>query len=157
MGGAIEKQNGSPTLIDCDFSGNSAERHGGAIRMTGGTATITGGTVSGNTAVRHDGGGIEIGNCATTVDGVTITGNHAVCTNPNGAGGGLCIEGCTVTVKNCTIQNNECWDDEGGIRAKNGATLDRLSYTNTISNNWSRQPNPDVIDNISIENQSQEQ
>src|ERR1043165_8420545 len=116
-GGAIYRDGGSLTVIDCAFEGNHAtatgqDLAGGAIYgFGGGEIVISGSTFTGNSA--SDGGAVGSLNGDLTIINSTFTGNSATGTGGNpgsgGCGGALYMDGadektslCGVVVKDST-------------------------------------------------------
>jgi hypothetical protein len=127
-GGGIAN-NGTMTVIDSTFTGNSAT-FGGGIE-NGGTATLTSCTFTGNSA--SSGGGIENDGTATLTN-CTVSGN----TGLDGGGGisnyNFLLEsatGGTLTLTNCTVTGNSAADGYGG-GIGNGVSVGYLTLDNTI-------------------------
>jgi len=136
-GGGIYNNQGTLTVTNSTFSGNSAVGTpglgGGIFIGFGGTGTVTNSTFSGNSASAF-GGGID--NTGTvTVTNSTFSGNSA------GADGGGIDNAVTLTVTNSTFSGNTAGTDGGGIRNEaldnNGVdTAAALTVTNsTFSGN----------------------
>ena len=94
-GGGIYN-NGTLTLTDCTFSGNSAGEYGGGIYNTG-TATLTATTLSGNMAAVNGGGIYNRGTLTLTTS--TLSGNSAA----NNGGGISNVDTGTLTVTASTL------------------------------------------------------
>ncbi len=104
-GGGIDN-NGTLTVSDSTFSGNSATSGGGIDNN--GTLTVSNSTLSGNTA-SNSGGGSD-NNGMLTMSSSTFSGNSA------GSGGGIDNElGSTLTVSNSTFSGNTAGNSGGGI------------------------------------------
>jgi hypothetical protein len=101
----------NPTVVNCSFSGNSAD-YGGAMGNNGGIPTITNCTFSSNSA-RLAGGGMWINNSSTTVNNCILWADSA----PTGVEFSLTI-GSTLTVSYSDIQ-----DGNAGVYADSGSTL----------------------------------
>ena len=119
-GGGIWCAHSSPTITNCNISGNSANS-GGAIYVSGDgwppycSPKITDCTISGNSATDNYGGGIhtmyagpEIINC--TISGNSVDGPFA----SEVKGGGISCD-WTTTITNCTISNNSSTGIGGGV------------------------------------------
>ena len=107
VGGGIQNNGGTLTVIQSTINGNKATGSGpaggGIFNSGGGTLTVINSTISGNQAVGGDGGGMLNAS--------------------NGSGGGG-----TATLVNVTINGNSATNG-GGIANAVGATL---NFTNTI-------------------------
>ena len=97
---------GNPTFIKCQFIGNSAGI-GGAMESQGGEPTLTNCVFSGNTSTGVGGGLHNMGNSNATLVNCTLSGNSAV------DGGGINNSWATssVEVLNCILWDNS---DSGG-------------------------------------------
>jgi hypothetical protein len=124
-GGAIYRDGGSLSVIDCDFADNHAPETGqdvagGAIYAFGGGETvISGSTFTGNSA--SDGGAIGSLNGHLTIVNSTIVGNAATGTDGNpgngGCGGGVYMDGGDEVTTLCgvTIADNTAGAIAGGF------------------------------------------
>jgi parallel beta-helix repeat protein len=74
--GGIYCDSSSPTITDCNISGNSAEWYGGGIFCYSSSPEITNCTISGNTA-EESGGGIYCLNSSPTITNCIFWGNTA--------------------------------------------------------------------------------
>ena len=110
-GGAIDSSC-ALTVINCTFTGNSADFKGGAIDCDVDNITVSGCTFIGNTAGIGGGAIANYGNL--TVTGSTFTGNNATTSAGaiGGEGGNMAISGCTFTGNNA--------DRGGAILFENG-------------------------------------
>ena len=124
-GGAIFVRNGATaTISNASFIGNFAADHAGAI-WNNGTLSVTDCTFTGNTA--KDVGGIY--NSVTETDGITYAGTATLtrCTftgNKGTAGAGALANAMgdtEMTIEDCTIQDNTAYEYGAGIW--NGGTL----------------------------------
>ena len=148
-GGAItlNAENGTCTVTDCTFTGNSSSQ-GGALRCVKGAMTVTGSTFSGNTATTS-GGAIQgsmtvtdstfTGNSAPkggaayngplTLTNVTMEGNKAT----SGNGGAILIEGDGhVYLDGCLIKGNKASGNGGGIIVT-GTSSGKIHFSGTQS------------------------
>ena len=106
------------SFTDCDFTSNTAEKHGGALQNYGGEKTrltVTGGTFSNNkTTDGSVGGGAAItfrGDkpSITIIDGVTFFGNSAGC-----QGGAVRVNTVNdISIMNSVISGNKALDGAG--------------------------------------------
>ncbi len=98
---------GSPTFIKCQFIGNSAGT-GGAMESQGGAPTLTNCVFSGNVSETSGGGLKNMGYSSAIVVNCTFSGNFAV-----GSGGGIYNTWATASVEvlNCILWDNS---DSGG-------------------------------------------
>jgi parallel beta-helix repeat protein len=124
-GGAIYRDGGSLTVIDCDFQGNQApatgqDVAGGAIYGFGGGETvISGSTFTGNSA--SDGGAVGSLNGDLTIINSTFTDNAATGTDGNpgngGCGGAIYMDGGDEVTTFCgvTIADNTAGAIAGGV------------------------------------------
>jgi hypothetical protein len=110
-GGGIYSRDGTLTVTDSTFSGNTAVSNGGAIHSEVGTMTITDSTLSENTAGDNGGGTYSGSDGVVTVTDSTLWGNTA-----NGDGGGI-YSGSDgiVTVTDSTLWGNDANGNGGGI------------------------------------------
>jgi CSLREA domain-containing protein/MYXO-CTERM domain-containing protein len=111
VGGGIGNQ-GTLTVSNCTFSGNSASSGGGGIHNTG-TLTVSASTFSGNSA--SSGGGIFNNFATLSVVNSTFSGNSA------GAIGGSAIRdngsASTVTITHSTFWGNSTTGSGGALRS----------------------------------------
>lgn len=106
------------SFTDCDFTSNTAGKHGGALQNYGGEKTrltVTGGTFSNNkTTDGSVGGGAAITfrgekPSITIIDGVTFSGNSAGC-----QGGAVRVNTVNdISIKNSVISDNKALDGAG--------------------------------------------
>jgi hypothetical protein len=132
-GGMFNEENSNPTLTNCTFSGNSANRYGGGMYNYKSSPTVTNCTFSGNSAAygggmynvdnnspkvedciftnnsANRGGGMHNYNSSPTVKGCTFSGNSA------GYGGGVSNEDSSPTMTNCTFNRNSSEQKGGGM------------------------------------------
>src|SRR5450759_3961866 len=118
-GGGGIFNNGTATITNSTFSGNSAPGNfGGGINNSGGsTLTITNSTFSGNSAAGGFGAGIYTNSGTLTITNSTISGNSAT----GGFGAGVYnTGGGTVTLRNTILANNTSGGNCGGAINING-------------------------------------
>lgn len=106
------------SFTDCDFTSNTAGKHGGALQNYGGEKTrltVTGGTFSNNkTTDGSVGGGAAITfrgekPSITIIDGVTFSGNSAGC-----QGGAVRVNTVNdISIKNSVISDNKALNGAG--------------------------------------------
>ena len=127
-GGGMYSRGGPATLTDCTFSGNTTAFNGGGFGVGVSEATLTNCTFSGNSAY-YDGGGVVNNAGTVTLTNCTATANAAVSNNPSDPGGGggvYCWRGAASLI-NCTVSDNT-----GAQGAGVSGGLDSFSLTNTI-------------------------
>jgi parallel beta-helix repeat protein len=109
LGGGMFSSNGSPTVNNCTFTGNTAFQGGGMNNYDHCSPTVTACTFTGNAAVA--GGGMNnYDQCSPTVTACTFTDNTA--TN---VGGGIRNYGnSNPTVTDCTFTGNRATTSYGG-------------------------------------------
>jgi len=111
-GGGMINENGSPTLTNCAFIGNSARWGGGGMHNSNSNPTLTNCTFSGNTASYY-GGGIYNEYSSPTITNCVISDNWVH--HPMFAGGGgIYCYGSSATIAYCTIRSNTASAGEGG-------------------------------------------
>ena len=122
-GGGMYNSSSSPMVINCTFSGNSADADGGGMFNYNSSPTVTNCMFSGNRAsgfgVFNRGGGMCNNNDSSpTVNNCTFSGNTA--TGEYGNGGGMCNRsGSSPTLTNCTFSGNWVTYFGGGMRNSN--------------------------------------
>ncbi|MHC4265239.1 MAG: right-handed parallel beta-helix repeat-containing protein, partial [Planctomycetota bacterium] len=136
-GGGMFNDNSNPTVTDCIFTGNSADKYGGGMYNLDSSPTVTNSTFSSNAATEK-GGAIAnysnsdpyIKNCIFENNSATIYGggvynfdSKPVMTNcifngnvaQLGKGGGIAnYDGSNVIITNCTFYQNSADIDIGG-------------------------------------------
>jgi len=130
LGGGIYCDGSSPTIKNCNITGNEAYWGGGGIYCDGGSPTITNCVINGNTtgeSERGDGGGIFCYVSDPVISNCTIVGNEA--RGNDGSGGGICCYGGDSMVSNCILWNNT------GLRGSQLAKLAGRNAHLTISYN----------------------
>jgi len=108
-GGGMYSRDGSPTLIDCKFSGNRTNYCGGGLHCQGGSPTFTRCTFEGNWSGDR-GCGAYLSSCnATLVDCVFAN-------NRGQNAGGMMNDWASPTLTNCTFSGNAVKGSGGGMR-----------------------------------------
>jgi CSLREA domain-containing protein len=124
-GGAVASSDGTLTVINTTFSGNSAGTRGGAIDSSFGTLTVINSTFSGNAG--NSGGAIDNFGGTLTVTNSTLSGNSA-----SSLGGGISNISsefnATLTVTNSTFSANAA-KSGGAVSNSNGGAS---SFKNAI-------------------------
>jgi predicted outer membrane repeat protein len=121
FGGGLYNDNGSPTLTNLTFSGNSATVGGGGLYNFTGSPTLTNVTFSGNSA-SYDGGGLYSEYGSATLTNVTFSGNSAT------EGGGL-ASGGSPRLTNVTFSGNSA-SYGGGLYSSSGSpTLTNVTFS----------------------------
>ncbi len=126
-GAGLYAEDGSPTLANCIFAGNSAVDAGGGIYFDNGTPTLTDCQFTDNKAVNR-GGGIYSLNSSPTLTDCLFTGNEAADGEPlTGKGGGLYNEGhfipdpeARLKLTRCTFTDNTALTSGGGLYNEGG-------------------------------------
>jgi parallel beta-helix repeat protein len=141
-GGIYNQSNSTATLINCTFSGNTADYGGGVFNYDDSDSTFKNCTFSGNTA-NIDGGGMKNEFSNSTVVNCTFSGNTAR------YGGGMCNVSSSPTVANTILWGNTAPDGQGPDIYQDGATLNLkkcvVDWGNYNSVNNPTLPEPDVI------------
>jgi parallel beta-helix repeat protein len=110
-GAGMYNSSGSPTLINCTFSENSAYDGSGIYNYSGSSPTLTNCTFSENSALSGSGGGMFNGpDCNPTLTNCTFSNNDA-----NTGGGGMYNQSGSPTVTNCTFTGNSATSSGGGM------------------------------------------
>jgi hypothetical protein len=100
-GGGMYNDQGSPTLTNVTFSGNTASSGGGMLNVSSSSPTLTNVTFSGNTA--SSGGGMHNGdNSNPVLTNVTFSGNTAMASG----GGGMYNDSSSPGLTNVTFSGN---------------------------------------------------
>jgi len=105
-GGGMYNRNSGPTVIKCTFSGNSADYGGGMWNESDSSPTVTNCTFSINKSAARGGGMSNETGSNPTVSNCTFTGNES------GSGGGMYNGGTNPMVTNCMFGGNSA--DYGG-------------------------------------------
>ncbi len=111
VGGGMYNRNGSPTVTNCIFYGNSAVFGGGMCNLSSSSPTLTNCTFSGNRARPWQGGGMANTSSSPTLTNCTFSGNSA-----GWDGGGMWnYNSSNPTLTNCLFIGNSPDVDGGGI------------------------------------------
>ncbi|MBA7484808.1 hypothetical protein ES707_20339 [subsurface metagenome] len=111
LGGGMYNDNGSPTVTNCTFSGNSAEYLGGGMyNYNYSSPTLTNCTFSGNSAGIGGGGMYNYYYTSPTVTNCTFSSNSA-----GEGGGGMWNGSGSPALTNCTFSANSAGYDGGGM------------------------------------------
>ncbi len=110
QGGGMYNYNSSPTVVNCTFSGNTANSDGGGMYNEKSSPRVENCTFSGNTA--SNGGGMQNYDSSPTVVNCTFSGNTALL----GVGGGMFNDNSSPTVVNCTFSGNTANYNGGGMQ-----------------------------------------
>ena len=106
-GGGMFNFNSSPTVNDCNFTGNWANSDGGGMYNNGSSPTVTSCIFTGNSAQYSGGGMYNDYYSSPAVTNCTFADNSA------GSGGGMYNSG-DPTVTNCTFTGNTALSDTDG-------------------------------------------
>jgi len=129
MGGGMINFEGSPTVTNCTFSGNSALRGGGMYNDSG-SPMVVNCTFSRNSAADVGGGMSNYNNSGPTVTNCTFSGNSAAYD-----GGGMDNENSSPTVTNCAFIGNSATGDSWGGGMCNANESDPTVTNCTFSGN----------------------
>lgn len=145
-GGGLYNDHGSPTLVDCEISGNQALYQGGGMSNRNSSPGLVNCVVSGNKAEK--GGGIFNEHSDSVFTNCALTGNLA-----GSIGGAVSNRFSPVRLINCTISGNSSGSDGGGISNEfsdaaltncviwnNQSSGSTTSSYSSISNNTSSYP-----------------
>ncbi|UCG58297.1 MAG: PASTA domain-containing protein, partial [Phycisphaerales bacterium] len=132
FGGGMFNRGSSPTVIDCTFSGNSSEWYGGGMHnFMGSSPTVTNCTFSGNTSIQYGAGGMENDtNSNAIVTHCSFSGNSV-----NTGGGGISNYESSPTISYCSFSGNSALDG-GGIDNAPGSSVS-VSYCSFRGNSVS--------------------
>ncbi len=127
-GGGIYCSESSPTITSCTFNGNGAAS-GGGIYCSESSPTITRCTFNGN------GGGFGGGVCCSensnpTITGCTFSNNAASGLGRTTAGGGVYCSKSNPTIRNCTFSGNGGGSYGGGVCcSENSPTIMNCTFS----------------------------
>lgn len=121
-GGGMYNNEGSPTVSNNTFLGNSAFRGGGMYNALYSSPTVTNSIFSGNTSLESGGGMYNVYGSSPIVFSSTFSGNMST------FGGGMFNNGITITITNCTFSENMTTLFGAGIYDRESS----LTITNSI-------------------------
>jgi hypothetical protein len=120
-GGMHIRNSNSPTVANCAFTENYAER-GAGVYDNNSSPTITNCTFTENSALSHGAGIYSLICSGLTVTGCTFSENSVAPTG--GAGGGMFNNGCSeVTVTGCTFSKNSAVIAGGLVNSDSSVTV----------------------------------
>jgi hypothetical protein len=108
QGGGIFIGGSDPTIVRCDFSGNTARGNGGGVAyQLGAGGTMSGCTITGNILVDDYvyGAGLAVDSSSPLIEGCIITGNRCDASDSDAAGVHTMFSPAP-TLRNCTIADN---------------------------------------------------
>ena len=147
-GGGMYSYNSSPMIINCIFSGNTAENGGGMSNTFNSNPTMTNCTFISNTA--NYGGGMESYESSPSLTNCTFVGNTA------NYGGGVNNWQSNLTLMSCSFTSNNANNGGGGIYNNPKSTL-TLTYTTLCGNmpdqiygDWNDNGNNTISEECSI-------
>jgi len=108
-GGGMYNDKSSPILTNCTFSGNTGNDAAGMMNASS-TPKLTNCTFTGNSAKNGGGGGMLNGSSSPNLTGCTFTENSATT-----CGGGMDNAGSSPKLTNCTFTENSAADCGGGM------------------------------------------
>jgi len=115
-GAGMHNSNSSPTVINCIFTGNTAERYGGGVEnYPTANPVFIDCTFSDNQAGIHAGGMYNYNNSSPTVTNCTFSNNEANGNTTDMGGGGMYNNSSNPVVTNCAFRYNSTDRDGGGI------------------------------------------
>lgn len=150
-GGGINNLSGSPSIVNCIFSGNHSAYYGGGVAINSGSSpTFTNCVFSGNSTT-NGGGGVWISSGSSAFTNCIFSGNIAASggggafntgdprfincvfsgNNTGGLGGGGVFNGTSSAFINCTFSGNKAPSGNGGA-IMNSLTAFSTSLTNCI-------------------------
>jgi len=129
-GGGMYNDSGSPTVVNCTFSRNSAVDVGGGMSNYNNSGpTVMNCTFSGNSAA-YDGGGMDNENSSPMVSNCAFSGNSAT---GDSWGGGMCnANESSPTVTNCTFSGNSAYAGGGMYNDTHNGSGSNPTLTNCI-------------------------
>ena len=129
-GGIFHRGNGTLTITDSVFSGNSAGYLGGGVYNTGGSTVISGSLLEGNDAVT--GGGFTQNGGAAEIRDSSVVGNTA------SAGGGISVATiASLDLTNVTVAHNAAGGQGGGLFLTGNAVITNSTFTGNRSGSTS--------------------
>ncbi|HUU83197.1 MAG TPA: right-handed parallel beta-helix repeat-containing protein, partial [Phycisphaerae bacterium] len=124
-GGGMYNDDGSPTLTNVTFSGNSATYGGGMYNDDRSSPTLTNVTFSGNSAASSGGGMYNWVDSSPTLTNVTFSGNSA------SRGGGMYNVWSNPTLTNCILWGNTA--SYSGPQIYNSSSTPTVTYSDIQS------------------------
>ena len=119
----------SPTVVNCTFSGNSADYGGGGMYNYSGSPTVTNCTFSGNSASESGGGMENYQDSSPTVTNCTFSGNRAQ------HGGGMYNSFFSrPTVTDCTFSGNSAERGGGMYNSSSSPTVTNCTFSGNEAN-----------------------
>jgi len=126
-GGGMFNYNSSPTLTNCTFSGNSADKWGGGMCNSKSDPTVMSCTFSWNSAGELGGGMYNHNISNPTVTNCTFSSNSAV------NGGGMRNSNSSPTVTNCTFSENSAKYVGGMLNYSSSPSVTNCIFWNAAS------------------------
>jgi predicted outer membrane repeat protein len=124
LGGGIYCSSSTPSIVNCNITGNSASGngYGGGIYCDASSPTVNNCNIDNNT-VNNSGGGFFSENVGSPIlNDCTIDGNSA------GWGGGIGFYSNTgLTMNNCVISGNTATEDGGGFYSSGSTLLTKIT------------------------------
>jgi predicted outer membrane repeat protein len=154
-GGMANERNSRPTLVNCTFSGNSA-REGGAMCNRESSPTVTNCIFSGNSSGLW-GGGMFNDQSSPMVTTCVFSGNSG-----SNGGGMINSNSSSPTVTNCTFSGNSAEWNGGGIynSVHSRATLTNCTFRENWAKNgggmWNSQSSPTLTNCVFSRNSARE-
>jgi uncharacterized delta-60 repeat protein len=124
-GGGMYNNNGSPTVTNCTFSGNSAYYGGGMCNYLQSNPQVTNCIFNGNAASSGGGGMYVEGGISPILTGCTFTDNSA-----NNGGGMYVSNSYVVTLTDCNFSGNDANSGGGMYNNNNSPTLTNCAFIN---------------------------
>ena len=132
-GGGLRNSFASPTIIDCAFTGNSAEQGGAVANMDGSSPTLLTCTFSNNRSLGSGGAMHNIWGSSPLITTCVFTGNTA-----NGTGGAIHVQhDSNPTISDCVFDTNSSSSAGGAIYALDVGShaVSDCTFTNNTSGN----------------------
>ena len=150
-GGIFHSGNGTLTITDSVFSGNSADFRGGGVYNANGSTVITGSLLEGNDA--DSGGGFEQNAGLAEIRDSSIVGNTA------STGGGILVGSfASLDLTNVTVAHNAAANRGGGLTLSGNAVITNSTFTGNRNDSmnpvysggaiWHRLGTVDLIDSV---------
>lgn len=145
-GGGMHNTNSEPTIVNCAFTGNTAENGGGGMYNDNSSPALSDCTFSQN-ATEDDGGGMYNNDSSNPVlTDCTFSQNTAV-----GHGGGVHnYSSSSPALTDCTFNGNTADSGGGGMRSRQGSSpiVTNCTFTGNHANNYGGAMN--VRDSVSM-------